>query len=53
MEYCLEKKLGFDQCIRMGSVGGTSGMVCAGPPCAGRLERPYHTVQSPELLKWC
>lgn len=52
MGYCLEKELGFDQYICMGSVGGTSSMVCAVPPCYERLERSYPTVQSPELLQW-
>lgn len=41
-----KKELGFDQCICRGSVGGTSRMVCAGPPCSERLEKPYPTVSA-------
>lgn len=41
MGYCLEKELGFDQCICMGSGRRESSMVCVGPPSSGRLERPY------------
>ena len=31
MGYCLEKELGFDQYICMGSVRGTISIVCARP----------------------